>query len=154
MQEDTIHLKEIQEEQETLTLQPVVAVAEATVKQVSEEDIGSQGGDGLEVTNLFPSDIGKLEDDGGYWVGGGGGGTGPNPQVGGKGGGGKTGNNPGVDGVDGTGGGAGTQYSNPGGAGGDGIVVVSEAGAGPSSSSGMWTLKAQYTAIIDGNWPS
>jgi hypothetical protein len=37
MQEDTIHLKEIQEEQETLTLQPVVAVAEATVKQVSEE---------------------------------------------------------------------------------------------------------------------
>ena len=133
MQGDTIHLKETQEEQ---------------------EDAGANGGDGLNVTNLFPSSIGKLEADGNYWVGGGGGGTGPNPQVGGNGGGGKTTNNPGVDAVNGTGGGGGTQYSNPGGAGGDGIVVVSEAGAGPSSSSGMWSLKAQYTAIIGGNWPS
>ena len=37
MQGDTIHLKETQEEQETLTLQPVVAVAVATVLQVLEE---------------------------------------------------------------------------------------------------------------------
>jgi hypothetical protein len=34
------------------------------------------------------------------------------------------------------------------------VVAVGEPGAGPSRSSGMWNLKAQYTAAINNNWPS
>ena len=59
-------------------------------------------------------------------------------------------------GVDGTGGGGGSCYNapNPGSTGGDGGVHIIEAGAGPSVSSGRWSLKAVYSAVIDENWPS
>lgn len=58
-------------------------------------------------------------------------------------------------GADGTGGGGGSCYnaSNPGSVGGDGGVHVIEAGAGPSVTSGVWTLEAVYSAIKDENWP-
>ena len=102
---------------------------------------GSGGGGGSTPNSISPSN----KADGGTGTPGGGASTG---------GGGKSRGVPGVDGVDGTGGGAGSQYSNPGGSGGDGVVLVNEAQAGPSRSSGMWNLKAVYTARIGGNWPT
>jgi hypothetical protein len=117
---------------------------------------GGKGGDGLNITTYFPSAYGLLApSDGLYYVAGGGTGTGPGGiPVGATGGGGNGQNNPSVDGIDGTGGGGGAPYSNPGGSGGDGIVLINQPQAGPSISSGLWTLKAQYTAKIQGNWPS
>ena len=110
---------------------------------------GGAAGDGLNISPYFPgtTSIGTLNSpDGGYYVAGGGrgsAGSGPNGIGGGS------------SGQNGTsGGGGGSSYSNPGGTGGDGVVAVAEAGAGPSRSSGMWNLKAVYTARINDNWPS
>jgi hypothetical protein len=116
----------------------------------------AKGGDGLDITTYFPSAYGFLApSDGLRYVAGGGTGTSPGGiPVGTKGGGGKGQGNSPVEGVDGTGGGGGSEYSNPGGSGGDGIVLVNQPKAGPSVSSGVWSLKAQYTAKILGNWPS
>ena len=113
------------------------------------DNSGGAAGDGLNISPYFPgtTSIGTLNSpDGGYYVAGGGrgsAGSGPNGIGGGS------------SGQNGTsGGGGGSSYSNPGGTGGDGVVAVAEAGAGPSRSSGMWNLKAVYTARINDNWPS
>ena len=104
------------------------------------------GGDGLNISTYFPG-YGVLDPDGNYYVAGGGQGS---PGPGGKGGGGGDG----VSGTTNSGGGGGSSYNNPGGAGGSGFVAVNQPKAGPSRSSGVWTLAAQYTAKINGNWPS
>ena len=110
---------------------------------------GGAAGDGLNITPYFPgtTSIGTLVPaDSAYYVAGGGcGNTNSGPA-------GKGGGNAAQNGTSGGGGGA--SYGSTGGTGGDGVVAIAEAGAGPARSSGMWTLKAQYTAAINNNWPS